>query len=419
MTIQHITSRQILDSRGWPTLETTVHIDAGISGTAAVPAGASTGSHEAQELRDRDPQHFSGRGVGQAVQNVTGPIAEALRGRDIRHLDAIDQCLIDLDGTVNKSVLGANAILSVSLAAARAKAVLEKQPLYRSLQAGYDCPEVNPDKLPEPMMNILNGGRHADTGVKIQEYVVIPHGRHTADRIERGAAVYHALGEILRQRGLSTLLGDEGGYAPVLGNDEEGLSFLDEAVRAAGLRLDTDISLGLDCAATEFYDASSQRYMFGPDAGGLSSVGLTSVIAGWQRTHHLATIEDPLAEDDWDGWTALTAALGKNAMIIGDDLFATNPARLERGIAAGAANAVLVKVNQIGTLTETMKTIALAREHGYRIVVSHRSGETTDDFIADLAVAVGATMIKAGAPARGERTSKYNRLLAIARELGV
>lgn len=417
MVIQSITSRQILDSRGHPTLETTVHCDAGISGTAAVPSGASTGSHEAVELRDDNPQEFGGLGVRRAMANVTGPIAKALVGQDVRQARLIDQTMIDLDGTVNKSSLGANAILSVSLAAARARANLAKQPLYRSLQSEYEFPDIDAHHLPQPMMNILNGGKHADTAVKIQEYLILPAGDSVAQRIIRGAAVYQQLKTILHQQKLSTLLGDEGGFAPALQNDEQGLALITQAIEAAGLRWPDEVALGLDLAATEFYDTATQRYQFGDVGGGLAAAGMVGRAQEWLAKYQLRTIEDLLAEDDWQGWTDATALIGGHTTLIGDDLFVTNKARLERGVTAKAANAILIKLNQIGTLSETMDTIHFAQDHQYAVVVSHRSGETMDDFIADLAVAVGAPWIKAGAPARGERVAKYNRLLAIEQEL--
>lgn len=417
MRITTITGRQILDSRGQPTVEATVHLDIGVSGTAAVPSGASTGSHEAHELRDDNPKEYDGQGVRNAVSNVTGPIAKALKDMDIRDQRAIDRRMIELDGTMNKSTYGANAILSVSLAAARAAAALAKLPLYQSLQASFGFPEIHPKKLPRPMMNVLNGGRHADNGLKVQEFMVIPDGPTMAVRIARGVDVYHTLGKILREQKLSTMLGDEGGYAPTLSNDQAALELLVTAVKRAGYALPKQIALGLDVAASEFFDQATQRYIFGPTDGGLASVGMIGTVQEWLKHFPLISIEDPLAEDDWDGWRDLTATAGKKVMIVGDDLFVTNKSRLDRGIETKAGNAILIKVNQIGTLTETMDTILRANEAGYATIISHRSGETTDDFIADLAVAVSAPFIKAGAPARGERIAKYNRLLAIEEEL--
>lgn len=417
MTIEHIASRQILDSRGRPTLETTVFLDTGASGTAAVPAGASTGSHEAFELRDRDSKAYQGCGVSQAINHVTGPIAKALAGADVRDQRALDATLIELDGTVNKSKLGANALLSVSLASMRAAAALQKLPLYRAIQQTFDFPEPEAERLPRPMMNVVNGGKHADTGVKIQEYLIVPDGATVAERIERGVNAYHRLAGILKEKKRSTLLGDEGGYAPSLATDDEALGLLQTAIQQAGYEFPRDIGLSLDLAATEFFDSSSQRYQFGPTTGGLSVVGMIGLLDEWLKRYPLLSIEDPLAEDDWDGWAELTAKLGSRTMLIGDDLFVTDRHRLDRGMSSGCANAVLIKPNQIGTLTETIDTVRQAQDGNYTVIISHRSGETLDTFIADLAVAVGASFLKTGAPARGERVAKYNRLLQIEEEL--
>lgn len=417
MRISSITSRQILDSRGIPTLATTVHLDIGISGTAAVPAGASTGSHEAVELRDDDPKEYGGKGVRTAISHVTGPIAKAMHEMDVRDQRAIDQRLIELDGTMNKATLGANAILSVSLAVARAQAALTKQPLYRSLQVGFGFPDLTAKKLPRPMMNILNGGRHADNGLKVQEFMVIPDGPSVAVRLARGVDVYQTLGKLLRDRGLATTLGDEGGYAPRLPNDRAALELLVAATKTAGYTRPKQVGLGLDLAATEFFDPATQRYAFGETEGGLANVGMIGTVQEWLKTYPLISVEDPLAEDDWGGWTDLTAAAPPGVMIVGDDLFATNTSRLNRGIAAAAGNAIIIKTNQVGTLTESIDAILRAQEAGYAVIIAHRSGETNDPFIADLAVAVGAPFLKAGAPARGERVAKYNRLLEIEDEL--
>ncbi|MBI3573180.1 MAG: phosphopyruvate hydratase [Candidatus Kerfeldbacteria bacterium] len=413
MVIESLRSRQILDSRGHPTLETTVDLDIGLSATASVPSGASTGSHEAHELRDGDATQYQGLGVLKAVDHVMGPIAKVLKGHDVRHQRAIDQAMIDLDGTVNKSSLGANAMLSVSLAVARVRAMVEKAPLFRSLQEQFDFPAVTASTLPRPMMNIINGGRHADTGVKIQEYLIMPGGATTQEQIARGHDLYEALRTILLSAGLSTLVGDEGGFAPKLTADEQGLKFLVEAAEQVHLQMPGDLTLGLDIAASELYDPAHERYRFGTNEAGLSSVGMVGLLAEWLDRYPIVSLEDPLAEDDWDGWADLTAKLGARCQLVGDDLFTTNRARLEQGVARMAANAVLIKPNQIGTLTETVEAILYAYDHQLNVVMSHRSGETTDDFIVDLAVAVGAQYLKAGAPARGERVAKYNRLLAI------
>jgi enolase len=417
MNITEITSRQILDSRGRPTLETTVHLDTGTSGTAAVPSGASTGTHEALELRDGRSKRYGGLGVQAAIKNVTGPIAKALKGQDIRELRAIDQRLIQLDGTVNKSKLGANAILSVSLAAARAAAGLEHLPLYRLIQKVFDFPAVKADKLPRPMMNVLNGGRHADTELKIQECLILPNGKTTGDQVERGVMVYRALGELLAAKHLRTTVGDEGGFAPAIKDPSVALDFLMKAISAAGYQAPRDVGIGLDLAASEFYSATTERYAIGETKGGLTADGMVALISEWTKRFPIQTLEDPLAEDDWNGWQILTQKLGKQQTIIGDDLFVTNVHRLQRGIDSQVANAILIKPNQVGTLSETIDAIQAARAAKYQVIVSHRSGETSDDFISDLAVGVGADWLKAGAPARGERVAKYNRLLAIADEL--
>lgn len=417
MKISSITSRQILDSRGKPTIATTVNIDIGVGGTAAVPSGASTGTHEAVELRDANPKDYNGQSVRNAISNVTGIIAKALKGADVRDQRAIDQHMIELDGTMNKAKLGANAILSVSLAVARAHAALDRQPLYKSLQESFGFPEIRPKKLPRMMMNVLNGGRHADNGLKVQEFMIIPDGPTVASRLARGTDVYQTLGRLLHTKKLSTLLGDEGGYAPRLPSERAALDLLVEATKAAGYTLPKQVALGLDLAASEFYNAGTSRYDFGDTGGGLASVGMIGTVQEWLREYPILSVEDPLSEDDWSAWTDLTATAPVGTLLVGDDLFVTNRSRLDRGIDAKAANAILVKLNQIGTLTETMDTILRAQEANYAVIISHRSGETTDDFIADLAVAVGAPFLKAGAPARGERVAKYNRLLAIEEEL--
>jgi len=414
MHIETITSRQILDSRGNPTLETRVTLDTGDQGTASVPSGASTGAHEALELRDGG-ESYGGRSVLTAVKNVTGPIAKVLKGQDVRDQRAIDQAMIEADGTVNKSALGANAILSVSLAVARAHAALERKPLYESIRASFGL-EVQASRTPAFMFNILNGGKHSDNGLKVQEYLVIPEGDNAAERLERGVAVYASLWTLLHTRQLSTLLGDEGGFAPSLKDDRQALELIVEAINGAGLKPGHDVWLGLDMAASTFYDAGKDRYVFGPEHG-LSATGMMGVIDEWRQAYPIKTIEDPLAEDDWANWTDLTAKVGETMTIIGDDLFVTSVQRLDRGIDAHAANAILIKPNQIGTLSETVAAVERARAAGYKVIASHRSGETTDDFITDFAYAIGADYLKAGAPARGERVAKYNRALAIEAEL--
>ncbi|MBI2984598.1 MAG: phosphopyruvate hydratase [Candidatus Kerfeldbacteria bacterium] len=418
MTIEHITSRQILDSRGRPTLETTVTLDTGVSGTAAVPSGASTGSHEAFELRDQSPKHYGGLGVHKAIDHVTGPIAKATKGFDVRQQRGLDSLLVELDGTVNKSKLGANALLSVSLAVSRAAAALQRQPLYRWIQQVYELPAVTANALPRPMMNVLNGGRHADTELKIQEFLIMPTGQTAAGQIERGALVYRALAELLTAKHLRTTVGDEGGFAPALTEPTVAFDFVIKAITAAGYQTPDDIEFGLDIAASEWYNASTERYDLAPNPAGLSSEGVAGLLEEWLRQYPLTLIEDPLAEDDWVGWQLITAKLGSRLTLVGDDLFTTNPDRLERGLDSHVANAVVIKPNQAGTLTEAVDTAVKARAARYALVVGNRSGETNDPFIVDLAVALGAEYLKAGAPARGERVAKYNRLLAIADELG-
>lgn len=414
MNISSITSREILDSRGNPTLETTVTLDTGDTGMASVPSGASTGSHESVELRDGGAS-YDGLSVQKAVANVTGPIAKRLKGQDVREQKAIDQLMIDLDGTVNKSSLGANATLSVSLAVMRARAALLRTPVYALLAQEFETDPVKSIGQLRPMMNIINGGRHADNGMKVQECMIIPAGEDFAERLERGVRVYHALAKVLREKKLSTLLGDEGGFAPTLENDEQAFALIVTAIERCGLQPGTDVTLGIDLAASEFYDAITGRYTIGTQAGGLSSVGLIGLVEEWINKYPLQSIEDPLAEDDWKGWQDITAKLGERVQIVGDDLFVTHPDRLSRGIEAKAANAILIKPNQVGTLTETLETMFRARDASYATIVSHRSGETTDAFIADLAVGSGTPYIKAGAPARGERVAKYNRLAEIER----
>lgn len=417
MEIQSITSRQILDSRGQPTIETTVHLDTGVSGTAAVPSGISTGSHEAVELRDDDPRHYRGQGVSKAIANVTGPIAKALKGKDVRDQRELDTILTELDGTVNKSHLGGNAILSVSLAAIRANAALQKQPLFRAIQQTFDLAELAPDRLPRPMMNVINGGRHADDGLKIQEFMIVPAGKTAAECVERGSVVYHQLGRLLKERGLANLVGDEGGYAPRLPEESAALDLLVKAMADAEVTSPSDMALAIDFASSTFYDSAAGRYQFGTTKGGLTAMGMAGVVDEWLDRYPIISIEDPLAEDDWQGWADLTKKVGGRAMIVGDDLFVTNRSRLERGIKQHAANSVLIKPNQVGTLSETIDTVLAAQAANFSVIVSHRSGETLDTFVSDLAVAVGAPFLKAGAPARGERVAKYNRLLAIEEEL--
>jgi len=407
-TIEGIIAREILDSRGNPTVEVEVALDDGSVGRAAVPSGASTGAFEAVELRDGDTSRYRGRGVTRAVDHVGERIFEELVGYDATEQRLIDQAMIDLDGTPDKSELGANAILAVSLAVAKAAASSSGLSLFRYLGG------PNAHLLPVPMFNILNGGAHADSNVDIQEFMIAPVGAATfRDALRAGAEVYHALKGVLRQRNLSTGLGDEGGFAPDLPANDAALELIAAAVRDAGYTLGTDIVLALDVAATELYRDGA--YVF--EGQPRSAEQMTAYYAKLLDEYPVVSLEDPLAEEDWDGWQRLTAELGDRVQIVGDDLFVTNPERIRRGIDERAANAVLVKVNQIGSLTETLDAVDLAHRAGMRCMMSHRSGETEDTTIADLAVATGCGQIKAGAPARSERVAKYNQLLRIEEEL--
>ena len=410
-TIETVTASEILDSRGIPTVQVEVWLDDDSHGVAAVPSGASTGTHEAHELRDGDPSRYGGRGVLQAVENVNGEIAEALDGADALDQPAIDHQLIELDGAENKSRLGANAVLGVSLAVAKAAADSVDLPLYRYLGGS------NARTLPVPMFNILNGGAHAADSTDFQEFMVVPVGAPTfGAALRMGSEIYQALRRLLAERSLSVNIGDEGGFAPSLASNAEAAQLVVEAIGRAGYRPGSDCCLAIDVAATEFVDQAGS-YALQREGRTLDAAGMIGVYSEWARDYPLISIEDGLAEDDWDGWKALTAAVGGGMQLVGDDLFVTNNERVSRGIREGAANAVLIKVNQIGTLTETLDVIERARSAGYACVISHRSGETEDTTIADLAVATGVGQIKSGAPARGERTAKYNRLLGIEVEL--
>ncbi|HEU0191685.1 MAG TPA: phosphopyruvate hydratase [Mycobacterium sp.] len=406
--IAQVGAREILDSRGNPTVEVEVALEDGTFARAAVPSGASTGEHEAVELRDGDTR-YGGKGVHKAVQAVLDEIAPAVIGLNADEQRRVDQELVDLDGTPDKSRLGANALLGVSLAVARAAADSAELPLFRYLGG------PNAHILPVPMMNILNGGAHADTAVDIQEFMVAPIGAASfAEALRWGAEVYHALKSVLKKQGLNTGLGDEGGFAPDVAGTTAALDLIVSAIESAGFKPGVEVALALDAAATEFHDDSGYRF----EKQLRSAAQMTEFYAGLLGAYPLVSIEDPLSEDDWDGWVALTAEIGDRVQVVGDDLFVTNPERLEDGIDKGAANALLVKVNQIGTLTETLDAVTLAHHSGYRTMISHRSGETEDTTIADLAVAVGSGQIKTGAPARSERVAKYNQLLRIEEELG-
>ena len=408
-SIRSVRGREILDSRGSPTVEVDVLLDDGGFGRAAVPSGASTGEHEAVERRDGDEGRFAGRGVLDAVAAVDGPIAEALRGLDALDQRGVDRAILDLDGTPSKSSLGANAVLGASLAVARAAADSSGLPLYRYLGG------PNAHVLPTPMLNVINGGAHADNELEMQEFMLMPVGAASyAEALRWGAETFQALKAHLRQKDLSTAVGDEGGFAPALGTAAEALELLLQAIEAAGLQPGAEMALAMDPAASEFYRDGTYRL----EGRGRTAAEMAGVYQDLLDAFPVISIEDPLAEDDWEGWVELTATLGDRVQLVGDDLFVTNTERLERGMREAAANAILVKVNQIGSLTETLDAIATAQRAGYGVVVSHRSGETEDTTIADLAVATGAGQIKAGAPSRGERTAKYNQLLRIEEELG-
>ncbi|MDX1567923.1 MAG: phosphopyruvate hydratase [Longimicrobiales bacterium] len=407
-----VRGREILDSRGNPTVEAEVELEGGVVGRAAVPSGASTGEHEAVELRDGDPDRYGGKGVRTAVANVNGEIREALRGFEASDQETVDGTMRDLDGTPNKARLGANAILAVSLATARAAAEEAGIPLYRYL-GGDDA-----GLLPVPMMNILNGGEHASNNVDLQEFMVMPVG---ADRfsegLRMGVEIFHALKKVLHEQGRSTAVGDEGGFAPDLHSNEEAVEVVLRAIEEAGYRPEVDVVLALDAACSELYEDG--EYVFASSSGDrLESDEMVGFWRQWVSRYPIRSLEDALDENDWDGWASLTEAVGGSVQLVGDDLFVTNPRRLSRGIRDGVANSILIKVNQIGTLTETLEAIRMAAEAGYTSVISHRSGETEDTFIADLAVATGAGQIKTGSASRTDRVAKYNQLLRIEEELG-
>ena len=409
--IAKIHAREVLDSRGNPTLEAEVTLTDGAFGRAMVPSGASTGTKEAIELRDGDKTRYLGKGVLQAVANVNGPIASALQGMDAADQSTVDQRMLDLDGTENKGRLGANALLGVSMAVAHAQAASARQPLWQYLAKGA-TPE-----LPVPMMNIINGGAHADNNVDMQEFMILPVGfDRFADALRAGTEVFHALKAVLKGRGLSTAVGDEGGFAPDLRSNEEALETILEAIGKAGYHAGEDILLGLDVASSEFYD--NGKYKLTGEGKRLSSEQFVDFLADWTRQYPIITIEDGMSEHDWAGWKQLTDRIGDKVQLVGDDLFVTNPRIFAEGIEKGVGNAILIKVNQIGTLTETLQAIALADQHRYASIVSHRSGETEDHTIADLAVATTATQIKTGSLCRSDRIAKYNQLLRIEEQLG-
>ena len=411
-TITGVFAREILDSRGNPTVEVEVQLESGAGGRAAVPSGASTGKREAVELRDGDAQRYRGKGVQQAVRNVEENIAPEIEGMEATEQAVLDQALLELDGTPNKATLGANAILAVSLAVARAAAEDVGLPLYAYLGG------VGARLLPVPMLNVLNGGAHADNGIDFQEFMLVPSGADSfATAIRMGAEVFHTLKDLLREKHLSTGVGDEGGFAPELGSNTAALDLFMQAIERAGYRPGEDIFIALDVAASEFAEAGG-RYRLDRDNAVRTSDEMIALYESVLQKYPVVSIEDGLGEEDWGGWGALTRRLGGRVQLVGDDIFVTNPAIIQQAIKNGIGNAVLVKVNQIGTLTETMQAIELAKRAGYGTVISHRSGETEDTFVADLAVAVNAGQIKTGSLARGERTAKYNQLLRIEEELG-
>lgn len=416
MKIIDIKAREILDSRGTPTVSAEVILECGCTGVASVPSGASTGEHEALELRDGDPTRYFGKGVLKAVANVNEIIAPALIGYDVFQQERIDRLMIELDGTLNKSRLGANAILAVSLAVARAAAECSKSPLYRYL--GTSDSYV----MPVPMMNIINGGAHSDSPIAFQEFMIRPVGASCfAEALRMGAEVFHALKSILKMRGLSTAVGDEGGFAPSLKGIEDALDLIVEAVRISGYVPGKDITLALDCASSEFYDDGIYDYTVfeGPQGRRLDRDGQIAYLKELISKYPIDSIEDGMSENDWTGWQMMTREIGQECQLVGDDLFVTNVEYLSKGIRTGCGNAILIKLNQIGTLTETMEAIEMAQRNGYNAIISHRSGETEDTTIADLAVAVKSGQIKTGSLSRSERTAKYNRLLKIEEELGL
>jgi enolase len=414
MEIVKVIGREILDSRGNPTVEADVYLADGSLGRAAVPSGASTGEHEAVELRDGDKARYLGKGTRNAANNIVEEIAPAIAGMDAAEQVAVDRKMLEIDGTPNKGRLGANAILAVSMAVARAEAISQGTPLYRYLGG------VQANLLPVPMMNILNGGAHADNSVDPQEFMIAPYGAEKfSEALRMGAEIFHTLKGVLKKRNYSTAVGDEGGFAPNLKSNDEALEVVMEAITKAGYKPGEQVGIALDPAASEFYDKDKKKYVFKKsDKSERTSEQMVEFWAGWVKQYPIVSIEDGMAEDDWDGWKAMTDALGKQIQLVGDDLFVTNTERLKMGIEKGIANSILIKVNQIGTLTETLESMRMAANAGYTSMVSHRSGETEDAFIADLAVATAAGQIKTGSASRTDRIAKYNQLLRIEEELG-
>ncbi len=415
--IQSVHAHEILDSRGNPTLAVTVTLANGSRGVASVPSGASTGIHEALEMRDGDPKRYRGLGVLKAVKNVNEKINKVVRGLNAFDLKAVDDAMRITDGTANKHKLGANAILGVSMATAHAGAKRAQMPLYVHLRQMYGFAYKN-YTLPTPLMNVFNGGAHADTNLDMQEFIVIPYGfKKFSRQLQAGSEIFHALGDVLRADDLDTDVGNEGGYAPDVGKTEQALEYLVKAIKKAKYKPGKEIGLGIDVAASEFFDAKTGRYILKTDRRKLTALEMTDLLESWNKKYPLVSIEDPLDQDAWADWTEFTRRLGSKMMVIGDDFYVTNPERVRRGIEEKCTNAVLIKMNQIGTVSETMEAISLAKQSKQKVVISHRSGETCDTTIADLAVAVNAEFIKTGAPSRSERLSKYNRLLEIEEDL--
>jgi len=414
--IRDIKAREILDSRGNPTIEVKMTVEGGITAVASVPSGASTGIHEVLELRDKDPKRYGGKGVLKACRNITAKILPVLKGTEVTRQRHIDEVMIALDGTENKTKLGANAIIGVSMAAARAGATALRRPLYEYIRKTYRL-KYRGYRLPLPMMNVLNGGQHADWAIDFQECIIIPRQALFRERVRAGAEVFHALGQILKKKGHVISVGDEGGYAPHLKSNEQAFRLIIEAIHAAGYKPGRDVALGSDVAASEFFDDDRGRYVLRVDRKSYTAAQLTDLYLAWSKKYPFMILEDGLSEDDWDNWAEHTKRLGKKLTLIGDDIFVTNVKRLKRGIEMGIANAILIKLNQIGTLSETIDAIELAHGNGYQTAISHRSGETSDAFIADLAVAVNSEFIKTGSLSRSERLRKYNRLMEIELEL--
>ncbi|MDD5071567.1 MAG: phosphopyruvate hydratase [Patescibacteria group bacterium] len=411
--IKKIIAREILDSRGNPTIETKIELDNGVAAEASVPSGASTGEHEALEFRDGDKKRYDGLGVLKAVENVNNKISKILIGKDPGQQEKIDKEMIKLDGTEKKSKLGANAILSVSLACARVSALSAKKELYQYLAETHDF-ETKKYKLPAPFFNIFNGGKHADTNLDFQEFMIAPMKKVSfSEKVRMGAEIFHRLGRVLKRANFDTDVGNEGGYAPDIVSSVQAIELILAAVLEAGYTPGKDVGLGIDVGSSELYSKKAEKYIFRLDRASFTSNTLVGLYYEWFRKYPIISLEDGLAEDDWEGWRGLTKELGEEMLIIGDDLFATNINRLRRGLKEKVANTILIKPNQVGTLTETMDCVKFAKKHNYKVMVSHRSGETCDDFIADLAVAIGADYIKAGSLSRGERVAKYNRLMEI------